>query len=257
MEKESQRLLESVMKLIAAQFGPDCEVVLHDWSKEYESTIVAIENGHVSGRKVGDGGSNLGLEVMRGTTDGSNQLYYITQTQDGRMLRSSSLYLTDENGKKVGALCINLDVTDYIMMQHRLSGVTLFPCVRPGEQEVSREFFTNDVNELLDYLIKEGTEQIGKAPEEMTKEEKKQVISYLMLPQKQADMPVPRGQVVPGAGQGTQPAATPAAAPSTAPAAQPAAQNVPTMPPANSSHKLTPPTAPPPPPVGDEAAGAV
>ena len=176
MEKESQRLLESVMKLIAAQFGPDCEVVLHDWSKEYESTIVAIENGHVSGRKVGDGGSNLGLEVMRGTTDGSNQLNYITQTQDGRMLRSSSLYLTDENGKKVGALCINLDVTDYIMMQHRLSGVTLFPCVRPGEQEVSREFFTNDVNELLDYLIKEGTEQIGKAPEEMTKEEKKQMM---------------------------------------------------------------------------------
>ena len=36
MEKESQRLLESVMKLIAAQFGPDCEVVLHDWSKEYD-----------------------------------------------------------------------------------------------------------------------------------------------------------------------------------------------------------------------------
>ena len=91
MEKESQRLLESVMKLIAAQFGPDCEVVLHDWSKEYESTIVAIENGQVCGRKVGDGGSNLGLEVMRGTTDGSNQLNYITQTQDGRMLRSSPL----------------------------------------------------------------------------------------------------------------------------------------------------------------------
>ena len=156
MERESQRLLESVMKLIAAQFGPDCEVVLHDWSKDYESTIVAIENGHVSGRKVGDGGSNLGLEVMRGTTDGS-----------------------DEKGNKVGALCINLDVTEYIMMQHRLSGVTLFPCVRPGEQEVSKEFFTNDVSELLDYLMKEGTEQIGKAPEEMTKEEKKQVISYL------------------------------------------------------------------------------
>ena len=179
MERESQRLLESVMKLIAAQFGPDCEVVLHDWSKDYESTIVAIENGHVSGRKVGDGGSNLGLEVMRGTTDGSTLLNYITQTQDGRMLRQSSPNMTDEKGNKLGALCINLDVTEYIMMQHRLSGVTLFPCVRPGEQEVSKEFFTNDVSELLDYLMKEGTEQLGKAPEEMTKEEKKQVISYL------------------------------------------------------------------------------
>lgn len=84
----------------------------------------------------------------------------------------------------------------------------------------------------------------------------KQVISYLMLPQKQADMPVPRGQVVPGAGQkpATAPQATPVSQPAGRPAAQP--QDVPTMPPAHSSHKLTPPTAPPPPPVGDEAAGA-
>lgn len=140
MEKESQRLLESVMKLIAAQFGPDCEVVLHDWSKEYESTIVAIENGHVSGRKVGDGGSNLGLEVMRGTTDGSNQLNYITQTQDGRMLRSSSLYLTDENGKKVGALCINLDVTDYIMRRTGCRGDALPRACAPANRRSAASF---------------------------------------------------------------------------------------------------------------------
>ena len=179
MDKESQRLLESVMKLIASQFGSNCEVVLHDWSKEYEQTIIAIENGHVSGRKVGDGGSNLGLEVMRGTTDGSNQLNYITQTQSGRILRSSSLYLTDADGKKIGALCINLDITDYIAMQNQLTNITLFPCVRPGREDVSKEFFTNDVSDLLNYLMAESTSQVGKAPEDMTKEEKKQVIGFL------------------------------------------------------------------------------
>ena len=99
LKREMRGMLESIMKLIAAQFGENCEVVLHDWSKEYSSTIVAIENGHVSGRKVGDAGSNLGLEVMRGTSDGSNQLNYLTKTKDGKILRSSSLSLQG------GSLC--------------------------------------------------------------------------------------------------------------------------------------------------------
>ena len=58
-------LFKAIMKMIAKQFGDKCEVVLHDWSGGYDKTIVAIENGHVSGREVGDCGSNLGLEVMR------------------------------------------------------------------------------------------------------------------------------------------------------------------------------------------------
>ena len=46
-------LFKAIMKMIAKQFGDKCEVVLHDWSGGYDKTIVAIENGHVSGREVG------------------------------------------------------------------------------------------------------------------------------------------------------------------------------------------------------------
>ena len=179
MDKGYEKLLVNIMKLIAAEFGPQCEIVLHDWSKEYDKTIIAIENGHVSGRKVGDGGSNLGLEVMRGTSDGSNQLNYLTQLSDGRMLRSSSLYLEDEEGKKIGALCINRDITDYIRMQNQLSEITMVPNGVPGGNMETREFFTTDVNELLDYLLSESIRQVGKSPSQMNKEEKKKVISQL------------------------------------------------------------------------------
>ena len=170
MDKGYEKLLVNIMKLIAAEFGPQCEIVLHDWSKEYDKTIIAIENGHVSGRKVGDGGSNLGLEVMRGTSDGSNQLNYLTQLSDGRMLRSSSLYLEDEEGKKIGALCINRDITDYIRMQNQLSEITMVPNGVPGGNMETREFFTTDVNELLDYLLSESIRQVGKSPSQMNKE---------------------------------------------------------------------------------------
>lgn len=179
MDKGSIKLIKSMMKLIAAEFGPQCEVVLHDWSKAYDKTIIAIENGHVSGRKVGDGGSNLGLEVMRGTTDGSNQLNYLTQLNDGRILRSSSLYLEDDEGKKIGALCINRDITNLIRMQDQLSEITLMSNSAPSGSAENREFFTTDVNELLNHLLQEGIRQAGKSPEFMTKEEKKQVIHYL------------------------------------------------------------------------------
>ena len=45
-------MLGQIAKGIAAQFGPNCEVVVHEISdKSAYSSIVAIENGHVSGRK--------------------------------------------------------------------------------------------------------------------------------------------------------------------------------------------------------------
>ena len=163
MDKGTVKLIESIMKLVAATFGPECEVVLHDWSKEYDSTIVAIENGHVSGRKIGDGGSNLGLEVLRGTSDGSNQLNYLTQMSDGRMLRSSSLYLEDEEGKKIGALCINRDITNYIRMQNQMSEITMMPNGAPVGNAQTREFFTTDVNGLLVYRRQKTIRQGGRA----------------------------------------------------------------------------------------------
>ena len=145
MNSETQRLIQGIMKLIAAQFGPKCEVVLHDWANDYDKTIVAIENGDVTGRKVGGSGSNLGLAVMRGTTDGSNQLNYLTRTTDGKLLRSSTLYLDDENGQKIGALCINYDISDLLTLQNTISGLTLFPVGSPGEPEF-HEQFSSDVN---------------------------------------------------------------------------------------------------------------
>ncbi len=165
-------LLKSIMKLIARQFGDKCEIVLHDWSEGYDKSIVAIENGHVSGRKVGDPGSNLGLEVMRGSSDGTSQYNYVTRTKDGKTLRSSSLYLTNDEGEKIGALCINFDISDILTAQKTLGYLSMI------EQE-QEEKFVNDVSELLEYLLQESVRLIGKAPDDMSKEDKIKAIQFL------------------------------------------------------------------------------
>ena len=45
---------------LAAQFGSNCEIVVHDLeSNDVEHSIVAIENGYISGRQLGDGPSHI------------------------------------------------------------------------------------------------------------------------------------------------------------------------------------------------------
>ena len=56
MLRESEReTLCRIARAIAAQFGSNCEVVVHEISEcSTSNSIIAIENGHVSGRKLGD-----------------------------------------------------------------------------------------------------------------------------------------------------------------------------------------------------------
>ncbi len=63
--EENKTLLNSILDLLSAHFGSDVEFVIHDLSLDYEHTIVDIRNGEVTGRKEGDTGDILGLEVIR------------------------------------------------------------------------------------------------------------------------------------------------------------------------------------------------
>ncbi len=172
--KENFDLLDRIAKCIAKQFGPNCETVLHDLTLPYDHTIVAIENGHVTNRKVGDSGTNTGLELLRGTVEATDRFNYVNQTPDGKILRSSSLYFTDEDGHLCGSLCINFDITDFVAGAR---GVNYFAAIR--EEERLEEFFTGNVDTLLDSMLAEAVRLCGKNSDDMTKEDKIEVVKHL------------------------------------------------------------------------------
>lgn len=176
MESVQQEMafLSDLVQGIAAQFGDACEVVLHDLSRPYESTIIAIENGHVTGRSVGDPGTNLGLELLRGNHVNGNKFNYITQTKEGRILRSTSIYMKNAEGKPVGAICINYDITALMMAEKTINSLTM-----TGLQPEVKESFVTNVGDLLEALIQEAQEQIGKPVAMMSKEDKIRMITLL------------------------------------------------------------------------------
>ncbi|WP_413378047.1 transcriptional regulator [Alkalihalobacillus sp. 1P02AB] len=170
--------LTSMVKGIAKQFGDHCEVVLLDLTQheKYGSgLIVLIENGQITGRKVGDTGTNLGLEVLRGTDREGDKHNYLTKTKDGRMLRSTTMYIRNSSGKPIGCICINFDITGLMMAERAIKEFTDLNKINTDVKEV----FVNNVNDVLAVLIQEAQNHVGKPVAHMSKEDKMKGIKYL------------------------------------------------------------------------------
>jgi len=173
---DNLNLLSDIAKCIAMQFGENCEVVLHDLTLPYDKTIVAIWNGHVTGRKVGDGGTNAGLEILKGSASPEDQYSYINTTTDGRVLRSSSKYFRDEYGKVNGSLCINFDITDMIRGEASLRALT---GSNTPPTTHTPELFVGNIDELLELMMTEAVSMTGRSVRNLTKEEKVSIVHNL------------------------------------------------------------------------------
>ena len=102
-------MLKQVAAGLAAQFGESCEVLIHDLQYDGSgSSIVYIENGHITNRKVGDGPSGAVLNAIKHNNGHlPDKLAYLTKTENGRILKSSTLYIHDETGVPRYILAIN------------------------------------------------------------------------------------------------------------------------------------------------------
>ena len=176
MDAKLLELLEQIAKAIAAQFGSNCEVVLHELSgKSAYSSIVAIENGHVTGRKVGDGPSHVVLEQLGHEDDNAeDQLGYLTRTKDGKILKSSSLYIRNSRGAVTAIFSINYDITNMMLMHQDLGE---FMLTRDREQEEPERII--NVNDVLEDLIRQSVALVGKPVALMNKDDKVRAIRFL------------------------------------------------------------------------------
>ena len=172
-------VLKQIAKGIAQQFGPNCEVAVHSLvgqTADFNSSIVAIENGHVSGRKIGDVPSHVVLEALQNGSAMSDHIGYLTRTKDGKILKSSTMYLRSSDGEIQYIFAVNFDITGLLMVENSLKPIVSVEQPSP-EREPDR--IVQSVSELLDELIAESTQLVGKPVALMTKEDKVRAIQFL------------------------------------------------------------------------------
>lgn len=174
-------LLIQIAKGLATQFGENCEVVVHDLARnQLEHSIVHIENGHVSNRKVGGSPSGAVFDALK-HHDGPlpDHLAYLTKTDNGHILKSSTIYVHDDNDEPCYVLSINYDITNLLALEGVLSSLTACPNTNESEIPQTPKRITLDVNDILDELIDQSIALVGVPVTLMTKDDKIKAINYL------------------------------------------------------------------------------
>lgn len=166
---------------LAIQFGSSCEIAIHDLkTKDLEKSIVYIENGHISNRQTGDGPSGIVLETLQ--SDPStihDKLSYLTKTEDGRILKSSTFYIRDDDGSISYIFSLNYDITAFTAASTAIQSLIATKDKLPDLTGDSPRQITHNVNELLDLLIEQAVAKVGKPVAMMNKDDKVAVVHYL------------------------------------------------------------------------------
>lgn len=175
LDTTTKKILEQLAKGVAEQFGENCEVVVHDLTDGADHTIIDIENGQVTGRTVGDGSSRIVLEAMSKKPEELNdKINYLTQTENGRILKSSTLFIRDENNKIVAIFAMNYDITNLIMMDYSLKSM-----IKINDEMEQPKRINHDVNNLLEELIAESVRMINKPVSQMNRDDKIKAVRFL------------------------------------------------------------------------------
>lgn len=169
--------IKSIAKAIAAQFGKSTEVVVHDFRYDYEHSIIAIENGHITGRKVGGCATNLWLEEIKKTDIQIEKFGYTSHTMNGKILRSSTVNFLDDSGKMIGSICINQDVTELIQLEKIVSNISINRLVKSDSNDSEVHF--KNVSDILDSYIREGLSIVNIPVKDMNKDARIKFLKFL------------------------------------------------------------------------------
>ncbi|MEW5958614.1 MAG: PAS domain-containing protein [Chloroflexota bacterium] len=151
--------------------GPQCEVVIHDLS-DMEHSIVWLM-GTVTERKLGGCMTSRGLSLFHSgkTADAYN---YTTRTRSGKMVRSSLVFIKDEQGRPFASLEINFDTSPFVAFRRALETLT-----DPAEVYTFHDAFIDDAPQMLETMLGQAVELIGKPMSHMSKADRLRIVQVL------------------------------------------------------------------------------
>ena len=169
---EEREFFKHLFDMLESHFGTEIEVVLHDLSKGEASTIIDIRNGSVTNRTHGGVQAHHGLQVVPGITKEDDHYREIVYTEDGKILRGSTMKVRNPEGKIIGSICINQDITQMVEIENYIQK-------RNGFHLNMHDTPVENITALLDDMIQQALVSVGKHYSAMTKEDKMEFIHYL------------------------------------------------------------------------------
>jgi len=167
-----------LVDFIAEVLGPNYEVVLHD-VRNINNSIIAIRNGHISGRKIGGPLADLSFKHIKENRD-SNKKYILLhgKTKDGRQLKTSTYFIRDEKENIIGLLGINTDITEFVDLKTKLEEFINYG-EKTLEVDKEEEKFENSIEDIMETIIIEVIRESEISVENMDQSDKLEITKKL------------------------------------------------------------------------------
>lgn len=193
MPNSPNALLQQYVKLtefLGLALGPDYEVALHDLTDKNRS-VIAIANGHISGREIGAPLTNVALSILMDKSYETRDwlLHYAGVSVSGKHLRSCTMFIK-QSGRLIGMLCINFDDSRYQAASEQIlrlchpdgfAGPFFQPEASGGDSasHFRMETFRNSTEAVALDAIHHELEHLGVSAERLTSGERLQIITAL------------------------------------------------------------------------------
>lgn len=174
-----------LVEFLGNVLGKNSEVVLHDLCN-LDNSIIAISNGHVSGRTVGAPITNFALKMIRNEKNNKNKKYMLNYNGYSKFnceLKSSTFFIRDSKDNLIGLLCINTDETIF----HKLKEVTSllednFNILQLEKNNLileDTERFTSSIEEIVENAINDVLLMKNKNINELKQHDRLEIIANL------------------------------------------------------------------------------
>lgn len=169
-----------LVDFIGTVCGENFEVILHDVTNVKES-VVAVKNGYLSGRKVGDPMTDLSIQILKDKEYLSKPYIanYEGKLKNGKTFISATYFIKDGD-ELIGFLCINHDPSMLLALNAQVCRLMeAFHIPSEGGPTPYTEILDGSINDISNYLIHKVVSDFAVAPPRMTREEKAKVVEEL------------------------------------------------------------------------------
>ena len=177
-QSKNREILEHYSKvgeIIAEMFAPYLEVIIHDLQTP-EHSIIAIFNSHITGRKIGDGTSDIGYKKLADELP-DKIVNYNNQSPSGTDMKSSSLTIRNRDDEIIGSMGFNFDLSSFVNIQEffEIFTKTIALDSLPKQEQFFMWSVRDEIQQALNkYIISHDLQ--NKA---LTRKDKLNVITYM------------------------------------------------------------------------------
>ncbi|MBU8878710.1 PAS domain-containing protein [Bacillus sp. FJAT-29790] len=159
--------------MLVKMFGSRCEVAVHDFA-DLKKSLIHIA-GSVTGREIGSPITDLVLnELAKKKKHIEDIPIYKTQSKKGNIIKAANIFIRDDKGNAIGALCINYDIS--LLMQF---GGEIEEFINFDDQGTKSESFFTSVQDITQEMVDQVLNGFKKAPSIMSLEEKVECVRQL------------------------------------------------------------------------------